>query len=132
MVALLSGNVLALVGVGAVLVAVVDACEFGVVLGSAWDFAGKLLEGLEDNELARRLRVVFEGKMLTLRLVSGMRRVVKIPSNMKRAKISRTWLSQGEVLVLVAPRVRRGAMAAWAMMEPTFPEAAEIPWQVDR
>lgn len=45
-VALLGGNVLALVGVGAVLV-VVDACEFGVVLGGAWNFAGELLEGLE-------------------------------------------------------------------------------------
>jgi len=26
-----------------------------------------------------------------------------------------------------APLVRRGAMAAWAMMEPILPEAAEMP-----
>jgi len=27
----------------------------------------------------------------------------------------------------LAPLVRRGAMAAWAMMEPTLPEAAAMP-----
>jgi hypothetical protein len=32
----------------------------------------------------------------------------------------------------VAPRVRRGPMRTWAMMEPTLPEAAEIPCEVER
>jgi hypothetical protein len=61
-----------------------------------------------------------------------LNRVVKQPRNMKRAKIWRTWLSQGLASLAVAPRVRRGAMAAWAMIEPNLPDAAEMPWQLER
>jgi hypothetical protein len=43
-----------------------------------------------------------------------------------------TWFVHGEADLAVAPRVRSGAMAAWAMIEPNFPEAAEIPCEVDR
>lgn len=68
-----------------------------------------------------------------LRLVSGISRVVKIPANMKAEKICMTWLSHGLGLAFVGwPRVRSGAMAPWAMMEPIFPEPAEIPWEVER
>jgi hypothetical protein len=43
-----------------------------------------------------------------------------------------TWFCHGEALVAVAPRVRSGAMADCAMMEPILPEAAEMPWEVER
>ena len=62
-----------------------------------------------------------------LRLVSGISNVVKIPANMNAEKICMTWLSHGLGFEEVAPRVRRGAMAPCAMMEPIFPEPAEIP-----
>lgn len=57
---------------------------------------------------------------------------MKIPANMKAAKICMTWSSQGDASVFVAPRVRCGPMRIWATIAPTLPEAAEIPWEVDR
>lgn len=43
-----------------------------------------------------------------------------------------TWFCHGEALFLVAPRVRRGAIAACAMMDPILPIPAEKPWDVER
>lgn len=43
-----------------------------------------------------------------------------------------TWFVHGDADLAVAPRVRRGAMAACAIMEPIFPDAAEMPWEVER
>ncbi len=61
--------------------------------------------------------------------------MVKIPKNMKAAKICMTWLSHGDAAVPVAPgfapRVRRGPKIVCAMMAPTLPEAAERPCEVD-
>ena len=48
--------------------------------------------------------------MLGVGLTSGMRRVLKTPQSMKSAKISRTWLSQGDESFLVAPRAASGPM----------------------
>ena len=62
-----------------------------------------------------------------------MRKVVKIPQSMKRANISITWLSHGEVFVFVTvPLVLRGPNTVCATMAPTFPAAAERPWEVER
>lgn len=53
---------------------------------------------------------------------------MKIPQNMKSAKIWRTWFNQGEVEAPGgAPRVLNGPISACARMAPIFPEAAEIP-----
>jgi hypothetical protein len=44
-----------------------------------------------------------------------------------------TWSCHGLAPALaLAPLVRRGAIAAWAMMDPILPEAAEIPCDVER
>jgi hypothetical protein len=44
-----------------------------------------------------------------------------------------TWFCHGLALVFeVAPRVRSLAMAAWPMIDPIFPDPAEIPWDVER
>lgn len=63
--------------------------------------------------------------------VSGIHNVVKIPKNINSAKISITCGNHGLASLPVAPgfapRTRRGAIAAWAMMAPIFPEAAEKP-----
>ena len=43
-----------------------------------------------------------------------------------------TWFCHGFATLEVAPLVRRGAIAACAMIEPILPDAAEIPWDVER
>lgn len=66
-------------------------------------------------------------------LVSGISRVLKIPKNINRAKISMTWGNQqffglpslAQLWSIKVPR------AVWAIMAPILPEAAEIPWAED-
>jgi hypothetical protein len=63
--------------------------------------------------------------------VSGINKEVKIPQNIKNAKISITWLSQGlELVGVTSPRVLNGPIKTCAIIAPTFPAAAEIPWLV--
>jgi hypothetical protein len=71
-----------------------------------------------------------------LRDVSGRRKVEKRPQNIKSANIFMMLSSHGEQAVVLlqsieAPRLRSGSKAR-AVMAPSLPEAAEIPWAVAR
>lgn len=59
-----------------------------------------------------------------------------MPQNMKKAKISMRWLSHGlqslPVQVFDAPLLNRGGAISCAIVAPSFPDAAERPWAVER
>jgi hypothetical protein len=69
-----------------------------------------------------------ESSSNVLFLVSGTRSVSRNPQIMRAAKISRTWFR----LVLCPLSSLKRLKRTWAMMAPSLPKAAEIPWAVVR
>lgn len=66
-----------------------------------------------------------------LPIVSGIRAVLAIPVAMKRAKISKIW-GKNALEPVLPPMSIILANPTWATMAPSLPEAAEMPWKVDR
>lgn len=68
-----------------------------------------------------------ESSSRDLPLVSGSKKVLNRPVNMKPAKIWKMWSMNWSF----PPISFSLAKPTWAMIAPSLPEAAEIPWEVD-